>query len=251
MKKEVHRKRYSVSTIVMLLTAGIIFVAIGIAVPVSIMIASAPKDFANGYILIPIIFFGLIPIAVGTVPLVMGVKQIYGWVRLNKAKKSSIETTATITDYKIVSHSKGGNLNKRYALTLSYTLNDNNKTFTTDYLFDINEFRYLKKLDKIRIKIDGSFVAVTEPFTEDIYKLDARYEIETAFFKQKPVAKTLKIWRILCVIAIAFLIVAIVLTTILEQGIYVLIGVILLFSVNLPVAIVIAVYLIKWIRRKR
>ncbi len=176
----------------MLLTAGIIFVAIGIAVPVSIMIASAPKDFANGYILIPIIFFGLIPIAVDTVPLVMGVKQIYGWVRLNKAKKSSIETTATITDYKIVSHSKGGNLNKGYALTLSYTLNDNNKTFTTDYLFDINEFRYLKKLDKIRIKIDGNFVAVNQPFTEDIYKLDARYEIETAFFKQKPVAKTLK-----------------------------------------------------------
>ncbi len=253
MKKEVDRKRYSVLDIVMLLIIGSVFVAVGVAVLTNIIVSALrpPRASYNAAIIILVLIFGLLPIVFGSIPLVMSGKQIYGWIRLNKAKKSGFETTARINDYKIVSHSKRGNMNKRYALTLSYSVDGISKKFTTDYIFDINEFRYLRKLDKIKVKVDGNFVAVTEPFTEDIYKLDPKYEIELAFYKQKPVAKVMKIWRILCSIALAWLFIGIVLTIVLNNGIYFLTGVIALLASNIPFAIIFAVFLIKWLKGKR
>ena len=201
--------------------------------------------------LIPIFLFGLLPIGFGTLALVLGIRDIYHWAKLNQTKKSAVETTAKIIDYKVVSHGKSSNINKRYALKLAYKFNDENKTFTTDYLYDINEFRYLKSLAEIKIKVGNNFVAVAEPFTKEIYKLDSKYGIELAFYKQKPVATCLRVWRVLCIIAIVFLFVSIVLTTVLKNGIYLIIGVSFLLAVNIPTAIIIAVFLIKWFKRKR
>lgn len=253
MKKEVYRKRYSVVTVVMLLAGGGVFIALGIGVAVALIssLVRGPRTSQDAYVIIPLLLFVVLPIALGTFTFVLGGRQVYSWVRINRAIKYGLETTAVIKDYKVVSHSKSGTMNKRYALTLSYKAGDGTKTFTTDYLFDINEFKHLRKLNKIQVKVDGNFVAVTEPFTEDVYKLDSRYEIETAFFKQKPVAKILRVWRIICLIAIAWLFISIVLTTLLKNGTYLLTGVIILLAVNLPVAIILAVYLIMWINGKR
>ena len=245
------RKRYSIVDIVMLTVGGCIFIAVGIGVLIAIISSAvrADKGSVDISIAVPIIAFGLFPIVMGSIPLAMTIKQIYHIVREKKANKSELETTAKIADYKIVSYN--GMKNKRYALKLAYYINGEKKTFTTEYLYDINEFRYLKSLSQIKVKVDGNFVAITETFSEDIYKIDPKYEIEYAFYEQSTVKKSLRIWRILCSIALVLLVVSIVLTTVLQDGIYLIIGVILLVAVNIPFAIIIAVCLIKWIKGKR
>ena len=215
MKNEVKRKHYSLSEIILLSTVGSIFVAVGIGTLVGIVISiirAKDIDISIGIsAVVPILCFGLLPITFGTIALIFGIKQIYGWIREKKAKNSNLETTAKIIDYKVVSHR--GNLNKRFSIVLSYEFNGEQKVFTTDYLFDINEFRYLQTLSSIKIKIDGNYVLVAEPFSEDIYKINPRYEIEMAFFKQPSVKKLIYVWRIYTVITILLCIVSIILTT--------------------------------------
>lgn len=233
----------------MLSIGGLIFMALAIGILVKIIESCIKFGAAafNWFLIVPILLFVLLPMALASVALFLAGKEAYHWIRESKAKKSSkgIETTARIIDYKVVAHKR--NVNKRYALVLAYEQDGKQKTFTTHYIFDINEYRYLKTLEKIKIKVDKNFVAVTEAFTEDIYELDPKYEIELDFYKQKPVAITLKVWRITCIIAIIFLFVSIVLTTVLNNGLFLIIGVSILFAVNMPVAIILAVYLIRWI----
>ena len=246
-----NRKHYGIGTIVILLIAGLIFIALGIGVLIALISSIVRADNAEVgiAIIVPIILFVLFPIGFGLIPLIMAIKQIYYIVREKKANKSDIETTANIIDYKIVSYY--GVQNKRYALKLVYNLNGEQKTFTTDYLFDINEFKYLQSLRHIKIKVDGNFVTVNESFSKDIYKVDSIYGIPYEFYEQSMVKKTLFIWRILCSIAIVFLIISIVLTTTLHNGIYLIIGAVLLFVTNIPIAIILAIYFIKWLRGKR
>lgn len=244
------RRRHSIGTSVILLIAGCIFIALGIGVLIALVssLITADKSTINIAIVVPIILFVILPIAFGVIPLVMAIKQIYYIVREKKANKSDIETTARIYDYKIVSYK--GIQNKRFALKLVYNLNGEKK-FTTDYLFDINEFKYLQSLGQIKIKVDGNFVTVTEPFPEDIYKVDSVYGIPLEFYEQGIVKKGLFTWRILCPIAIVWLIISIVLTTVLHNGIYLITGVIILFVTNFPIAIILAIYFIIWLKRKR
>ncbi len=246
MSKEVERKHYSILTVVMLSICGTIFVALGIGVFVNIIISFVKTKAAfEAFVIVPILLFCVLPIALGSVALFLASKEAYHWIKENRTKKKGIETTAQIIDCKIVYHN--GMRNKRYALVLSYEENGETKTFTTNYIFDINEYKYLKSLDRVKIKVNKNFVTVVEKFTKDIYKLDAKYGIELEFYKQKPVAKTLTVWRICCITALVLLVVSIVLTTTLKTGIYLIIGVCLLLAANLPFAIILAVYLIKWI----
>ena len=247
MKKKTS-KQYGIPTTIFFLVLGGVFISVGIGVIIAV-ISSVVKanDFAGGAALIPLFLFGLLPLAAGTFAAVSGGKRIYLRVKSRWAEQSGADGTAIIVGSKSVRYR--ANVNCRYySLTLKYKDGDEYKTFTTDYIFDRNEFRHLKSLKSIRIKTDGGFVVVAEDFAEDIYKIHPVYGVETKFFKQKPVAKILSVWRVLCIIAIVLLFISIILTTVLKDGIYLIVGASVLVGVNLPVAIILAVYLIKWIK---
>ena len=248
MSKEVKRRHYSVGPIILMLTVGSVFTAIGVALVV-IMISSIIKHGLVGidaFIIVPIIMT-LALLGFGGVGLYMGGKQIYLWIREHKTKRQGKDATAKIIDYKCASFSKGGNNNKRWALVLSYTDGGERKTFTTDYLFEINEFKYLRTLSEIKIKIDGEFVAVTEPFTEDIYKLDSYYGIERAFFQQKPVKIIMRLWVVCFFASLIFLFVSMAI----GNSACLRVAIPLIFAISFPFAIPLAILLIKWMTRKK
>ena len=197
-------------------------------------------------IIMPIVLI-LALLGFGITALVMGGKQIYLWIRGNITLKRGIDATAKIVGHKSASFGKRTNTRRRYALVLSYNNGEEDKTFTTDYLFDINEFRYLSRLECIKVKIDGNFIAVCEPFSKDVYKVDSTYGIEIAFYKQKPVAILLRLWVVFFVIALVLFIVSMVV----GNGAFTKAAVIILFVINFPFAITLAVYLIKWLNRKK
>lgn len=248
MSKEVKRKHYGVGPIILMLTVGSVFTVIGVAMVV-IIISSMIKHGLVGidaFIIVPIIMI-LALLGFGGVGLYMGGKQVYLRIREHKTKIRGKDATARMIDYKCASFSKGRNTNKRWALVLSYTDGGERKTFTTDYLFEINEFKYLRTLKEIKIKTDGEFVAVTEPFTEDIYKLDSRYGIEKEFFRKKSVSVLLRLWTAFFFIALAFLIVSIVI----GDRVCIKIAIPVIFGVHFPFVIPLAILLIMWIRRKK
>ncbi len=242
------KRRYHVGPIVLLLFCGGVFTALGVAL-VCITVSSiwrAPSvDVAT--CLMPLIF--IVPLlGFGITGLVMGFRMIRGWVKLHQTQRVGEITTARLVDYKVVAHN--GRVNKRYALVLEYYVDGSYRTFTTDYIFDINEFKYLSKLKEFKVKVNGNFVSVAEEFRADIYQLDPHYGIEMAFYQQKPVRRILTAWRICVLVGIAWLVVAIILTTTLGESLFLLSAVFLLFCGNFPFAILTAVYLIKWLTRR-
>ncbi len=244
----IRKRHYSIATIVLLLTIGGIFTALGIAFTVIIIdgaIKTGLKDAGAG-ILMPIVLI-LALLGFGITALVFGGKDIYLWIRAVRTDKRGRDATAHIVNYKSASFSRKINTRRRYALVLLYKDGEKNKKFTTDYLFDVNEFRYLKKLKSVKIKIDGSFVTVCEQFPKEIYKLDSTYGIEVAFFKQKPVAILLRLWAVFFFLALAFFIVSM----IVADGVYTEAAIITLFVIHFPFVIPMAVYLIKWFCRKK
>ncbi len=245
---EVKKRNYSIMTIAVLLIIGSIFMALGIAISVIIIagLINTGITHIGAGIIMPILLV-LALIGFGITALVMGGKQIYLWIKELKTKKYGRDGTAQIIDYRSASFSEKINTRIRYALVLLYKDGGENKKFTTDYLYDINEFRYLKGLESIKIKINESFVTINEPFSRDIYKLDSTYGIEIAFYKQKPVATLFRLWRILFLISIVFFIVSI----IVKNGDLTKVAIILLFTVHFPFVIPLAVYLIIWIKRKK
>ena len=248
MGKEVKKRNRSVAGIALILTVGGIFTALGIAmaaITVSGLLKYGIKEIGAG-IIMPLIFITALS-GLGGTALFIGGKQIYLWIKEHKTDKHGRSSTARIIDHKSAHFSENVNTNIRYALTLMYNDCGKDKTFTTDYIFDINEFRYLKTLDCVKIKTDGNFVTVCEPFTEDIYKLDSKYGIERMFFRQKPVAILLKLWMAFFILALVFLVVSL----IIGNNICLKVAVPLIFAVHFPFATALAVYLIKWLNRKK
>ena len=175
---EVKRRNYSIGTIALLLTVGGVFTALGIALLVITFDGVIKYGIAviGAGIIMPIVLI-LALLGFGITALVMGGKQIYLWIRGNITLKRGIDATAKIVGHKSASFGKSTNTRRRYALILSYNNGEEDKTFTTDYLFDINEFRYLSRLECIKVKMGGNFIAVCEPFPKDIYKMDSNYGI--------------------------------------------------------------------------
>lgn len=243
----VNRNKKSISDFVLLLTNGSIFTMLGIAIMGITIDGLIQYDISviGVGIILPIILT-LALLGFGITALVMGGKQITLRIRENKTYTQGKSATAQITGCKSASFSQKRNTRIRYALTLSYNDGEKDKIFTTDYLFDVNEFKYLNKLEKIKIKIDGNFVVVCETFPKDIYMLDSNYGVEIAFYKQKPVAVLLRLWAMFFFIALAFLIVSMVT----ENSTCIQIALIIIFAVHFPFAIPLAIYLIKWFNRK-
>jgi len=245
---EVKKRHYSILSIALLLIVGSIFTALGIALAIITLDGIFKYGIAQiGVgIIMPIVLISAL-LGFGTSALVMGGKQIYLWIRERKAKKYGRDATAQIVDFKSASFGKRTNTRIRYAFVLTYTDGEENKKFTTDYLYDINEFKYLKGLESLKIKVDGNFVTISESFPREIYKLDSTYGIEIAFYKQKPVAVLIRLWSVCFLIVLAFFIVSI----IIGNGVVTKVAIILLFAVHFPFAIPLAFYLIKWFNRKK
>ncbi len=242
------KRYYSISNIVLLLSIGSIFTTLGIVLTVIIIdgiVKIGIKAMGVG-ILMPIAMICAL-LGFGTMGLVLGGKQIYRWIRMVQTEKRGRDAVAQIIGQKYSSSGKKINTRIRYALILLYNDGKENKKFTTDYLYDINEYRYLKERKSINIKISGSFVAICEPFPQEIYKLDPVYGIEVAFYQQKPVAILLRLWSIFFFITLAFLVIALVA----GNSACVTAAIVALFSVHLPFVIPLAIYLIKWFKRKK
>lgn len=245
-----HNRKSSLSTGILLFTIGSIFTAIGIAIlviTVKGLITAGDFGIIIGWgIIMPIVLI-LALLGFGITALVMGGKRIYSRIRQSIACRRGKEDIAKVIDCKSASFDSGGNIRIRYALILAYHDNGEDKTFTTDYLFDVNECKFLQKLGKIKVKKDGNFITVCEPFPKEIYKVDSVYGIERAFFKQKPVAILLLLWIIFLFAAFIFLIVSFIIgnSVVTESAI------IILFAVNFLFVIPLAVYFIMWLKRKK
>ena len=245
------RKPYSVSVIVVGCILGCAFIALGLGVLIALLssVIRAGGSKETIAVIVPILFLVVCPIAFGCIPLVMAIKRIRYIRREKRAEKSGAETTAKLLDWKTVSYRD--KQNKRYALKLHYMINGEQKTFTTDYLFDINEFRYLQSRRAIQVKVYGNFVTVTEPFPDDIYTIHPRFGIETAFFEQGRVQTTLRVFRICFAVALTLLLAAIVCTVVLHNGKYLIVAAILFVAVSTLFAIILAVFFFRWTKRKR
>lgn len=247
MSKKVKNRNYSISSIALLLIVGSIFMAVGIAIlgiTLNGLIEYGITLIGIGIIMPIVLIIALL--GFGIMAIVMGSKQIYFWVMQSKTLKYGRDATAKIVDYSSASFTKNTNNKLRYSFTLSYNDSGTNKNFKTDYIYDINEFKHLKELDRIKIKIHGNFVAICETFTEDIYKLDSTYGIEIAFFKQKPVSILFKLWMVFFLIALILLFVSLGI----GNGTFMSVSLIFLFTIHFPFAITLAIYLIKWLKRK-
>lgn len=249
---ESKKRYYSISTIVLLLILGGIFTTLGIALIVIIIDGIIKVGIKVGItavgigILMPIALICAL-LAFGTTALFFGGKKIYFWIKMIKTEKCGKNAVAEIIDQKCSSSGKKINTRIRYALVLSYNNDTESKKFTTDYLYDINEYKYLRGLKNINVKVDGNFVVICEPFPKEIYSIDPIYGIEISFYKQKPVAILFRLWQVFFLIALTFFFVSIVV----GNGLCIKVATIMLFAVNLPFIIPLAVYLIKWIRRKK
>lgn len=233
---------------IILLISGGIFAAIGLG-----LIVIATKEIVKSGIgtigagiIFPIIFI-LAFLGVGITALTFGGKQIYLRIRQSRTYVHGKEVIAKVVDYKSASFGKDHNTRIRYALVLAYDEDGEDKIFTTDYLYDVNEFRYLSGLGSINVKVDGNFVAVVEPFPKDIYKVDSTWGIDVAFFKQKPVAILMRLWIIFFIAAIIFLIASF----FIKVSNITMAAVIILFTVHFPFAIPLSIYLIRWFMGKK
>lgn len=244
MSKNITKRYYSKSTVVFLTIIGSVFVALAVGI-FSALVDGCIRAGFTWFVSVPFTLFVVLPFTFGMLALSIAGKDVYHWIMEIKAKKHGVETVARIVDCKTVSYNYRSNT--RHALVLSYQDNSETKTFTTNYIFDLNELRHLRRVKNIKVKVYKNFVVVTESFAEDVYKVDPTFHIELSFYQQKPVAMTLKVWRICCLLAIAWLVVAIILTTILSNGLYLISAVCLLFFANMPFAVVLAIYLIRWI----
>lgn len=135
MSKEVKKRNRSVAGIVLILTVGGIFTALGIAmaaITVSGLLKYGIKEIGAG-IIMPLIFITALS-GLGGTALFIGGKQIYLWIKEHKTDKYGRSSTARIIDHKSAHFSKNVNTNIRYALTLLYNDCGKDKTFTTDYI---------------------------------------------------------------------------------------------------------------------
>ena len=240
--KNSNRKTPIYSNII-ILTLGVFLTVIGSALLIMSIKDSISNDNSE---LVAQIVVSLVVLGFGIILIVLGGKKIYLRIRQSKTIRSGKETTAKITDYRTVSFAEGRGARIRYAFVLFYNDGVSDKTFTTDFIYDINEYKYLMGLEKVRIKFDKNFATISEPFPKDIYKVDSDYGIDLKFFKQKSIKILFCLWAIFFAAALSFLIASI----IMGNGTAILAATIFVFGINGPFMLALAVSLIKWYMRK-
>ena len=246
-KTVINRGRYSVVKIVMLSFGGGVFVALGVALVVReieslIKNAQTVKPSFGGVILFTVLTLMLF--VFGGMPLYIALRDVYHWVMTSITKKRGEISYATIVDSRCISQGgkAGPNINLSYAFELLYEKDGEKKIGKTDTVYDINEYKYLKSLPQVRIKIYKNYVVIDEEFRYEIYKLNSRYGIDKKYFVEKPFSTILNVWRIVCILSIISFFVLFALTIALKVNAYAFVGFTLLSISNLVMGIIYAVY---------
>ena len=244
------KARYNRIEVIFEIALGGVFIAVGLGVTIAVSSSVIGADATALYAaaVVPISLFGVLPIAFGLIPFTTACKKIAYSRREKRALQRGTNATAQILGCKTVSYN--GTQNKRYALKLTCTVDGKEKFFTTDYLFDVNEYKYLRHRS-VAVKVDGNFFAVTEPFPRDIYTVNPMYGIEWDFFTQNKVRATLRILRIAVALTLTVLLSAVVATVVLHKGIYLIVAAIAFVAVNIPFAVLLAVFFLQWVKRKK
>ncbi len=170
--------RYSAVEIVIGFLGGIFFGSLGTYFVLAIIISEV-NEVAKGKVFDSFIFFPLsimlVFIVCGLLLLIFTFKRLRNRIKFSKTKRYGEETYAVVTSY----NSKSKNNNHRHrgaiicSLKLSYTEKDEKKIFNTDYIYLLCEAKYLRCLNKVKIKSYKNFVVVTEEYR---YKDILKYE---------------------------------------------------------------------------
>ena len=246
-KTVIHRRQYSVFKVVMLTFGGAVFVTLGITLLIN-EIESAMADFQAGKSLggsdIFMSVLVLLLFIFGGIPLFLAWKDVYHSLRKRNARKCGEDGFAVIVES--FGHSEGSragaNVNRCYGFVLRYEKDGEEKTFKTDAVFEINEYKYLTSLDKVKVKIYKNYVVIDEEFRYEIYKRDSRTGLDKKYFTEKPYSTIYNAMRIATLISLILTIVLFAVTVILKNEVYFLIGFGLLFLSTVPLGIVYACY---------
>ncbi|MBD5087069.1 MAG: hypothetical protein HDT32_06940 [Clostridiales bacterium] len=178
----------------------------------------------------------------GIFALVWGWKGVYHWRKKRLTKKYGEDGFAIIVESHW--HAEGNDNSSfhrtyvRYGFDLAYKKDGEVKTFKTDEVYDVNEYEYLKSLDKVKVKIYKNYVAIDEDFLYEIYKKDSVHGYNKKYFTEKPFSTLYKIYTIGAAISFIAFCILFALSAILHNNVFVFTGIgLLVISILPPLAI--------------
>lgn len=227
MKKQ-GRVRLELSTILMLLVS-LFFLALGITLLINLIVDAVKtgKFAAVGLIMtLPCLGFGI-----GF--FVMSIKAFIRYIKGKLALSYGEEGFCSIIGTKVVAINYRGN--HWFALQLKYTVREEEKTFTTDYLFHPDEVTHLNKLKQISMIERKGFVVITESFSKDLYQ--TVMGIPKEYIKEKPYSTLINLMAFFSFLGLLVL----VLEFIFQNRICLVIGIGLLAIPNIILGIIYAI----------
>lgn len=256
-KTVVHRRQYSIGDVIGLTLFGCGFSAIGIGllvmeIKILMEVLRGETPFGAQYIFMSLLVLGFLGGGIGA--LVWGWKGVYHWRKKRLARKYGDDGFAIIVNSHW--HSEGKNDDSfhltfvRYGFDLVYKKDGEVKTFKTDEVYDVNEYEYLKSLDKVKIKIYKNYVAIDEDFLYEIYKKDSVHGVDKKYFTEKPFSTIYKAMMISTIIAVVAFIALFALTIILHNNLFVFIGIGLIFLGIFPFGMAYLYYYFKDKKKK-
>lgn len=167
--------------------------------------------------------------------LVKGVQGCLAWLKNRNINKSGTDVVCRIVDCKTCRYKHYRRDIVSYSLTLKSVSSGGETTYTTNYEFSQAEYEYLSQLDEIRCRCSNGLLTVTEPIPETIYKDETNKETS------KFMRVFTRILQITVCIGIAAMFAGIFLTVLLEESLYLFIG---LGCLLIPSAIISFIYVI-------
>lgn len=183
-----------------------------------------------------IIGVGLLLLVIAIVIFVRNIKYCLTYQKYNKVMQYGTDIVCTFFDYKQIKYNDK-KWNTKFALVLHYFYNGVERSYTTGYDFYEAEYEYLKGLKEIKCRVLNDTLFVTEIIPEKIYKDLTTYgKIESKF-----VRVFIKTWYVIAAISVAILLGGIALTIAISNNLYLIIGAICCFGVNLLCGIIYAI----------
>ncbi|WP_438847528.1 hypothetical protein [Anaerocaecibacter muris] len=187
-------------------------------------------------IVMAVIVAGGLVLVMAIVVFVRNIKYCLTYQKYNKVMQYGTDIECTLFDFKQIKYNNK-KWNTKFALVLHYFYNGVERSYTTGYDFYEAEYEYLKGLKDIKCRILNDTLFVTETIPEKIYKDLTTYgKIESKF-----VRIFIKVWYVIGAVSVAFVLGGIALTIAMTNNLYLIIGVVSCFGVNLLCGIVYAV----------
>ena len=158
----------------------------------------------------------------------LNIKHCLNYYKFEKVKQFGINGVCQIIDFQTRKYNNN-KWNVRYSLIVRYYDNDIEKTFTTSYDYIKEEYDYLITKEEIKCKYKGNLLYITEKIPDKIYKDLTIYGKE----KSKFMRVFILLWQILGYIGAALTLVGIAAMIITENHLYLIIGVLCAFVLNL------------------